>query len=400
MFEGHQRCEAAILIDASNLHGGGGVQVAASFLDELAQLVEEKHESVHWINRLHVEASERVIVDLAATTLAALDPTVKNRRPTQFRYWLPVPLKFDVSFTIFGPEFGVSRARRRIVGFADVTSVCPRPMSLKTFKGWARYRHQLRGHISRSLHSRVDLVIVETQSLSDILDDQLSPAPPIKVVPNAVNGVFSQPNRWRPVKLPEPAEAPGTLLLSYVARAYPHKNHEILGDVWRLLADKYGISVKFVVTLNRNEWMNLSLLTRAACLNVGEVALGQVPSLLGLCHGAIFPSLLESSSITPLEVFTLGKILFASDRDFMRATCGEAPVYFDPLSAHDIAVQVSKTLRNSDAVQDHIREGLAIIRSSPTARDRALGYLESLRSEHAKISISENRHFRKTGVHE
>jgi glycosyltransferase involved in cell wall biosynthesis len=370
----------SVLIDSSGLHLGGGVQVAVSFLDELAALITELNPLATWPTVLRVEASSVVGAELAPATAKVLDIAIVDRRPTQLRRWLMRGRRFNVSFVIFGPEYGRRRADRRVVGFADVTSIFKQPTD-QHIRLPSKARERLRALLSIYLHSRADLLLVETSSTADALKSTRAGRRNVAIalVPNALNGILTDPSRWEEVKLP--TLAADSFTLSYVARGYPHKNHRVLSHIASAAAERHSLPLMFLVTLNQDEWSRLAPSERLGLINIGPIRVAQVPSLLQQCDGAIFPSLLESFSATPLEAMAMGKLLFASERSFVRSVCAEAPVYIDPTSPVRAADTIAHTVANPILVQEHISRGLNLVRALPTARHRALAYLELLRQQ-------------------
>ena len=70
-----------VLVDASNLRAGGGVQVAGSFLDELARFSDDAFlvSRYPWIETVDVEATPEVIANLAPDTAQRLGVVETNR---------------------------------------------------------------------------------------------------------------------------------------------------------------------------------------------------------------------------------------------------------------------------------------------------------------------------------
>lgn len=371
----------AVLIDASNLHSGGGVQVAASFLDELAALAEQPDvmDRYPWLGQIHVEVSNEVRADVTLRTLSALSLRTVDRHP---RHLLRRRCGgYDLSFAVFGPEYGPGRARRRVVGFADSTVIQRRPAGVPRPTMGKRLRNEVRAVVSRAFFRRAHLLVVETEATRDDLAAALGfDRESIRVVPNSVNGVFDEPGRWRPVDgLPELPR--GVHLLAYVSRAHPHKNIDFLGLVGDSASQLVGIRLVFLLTLTEQEWRGLSERTRNYSHNVGVVTVDQVPSVLQAADAVIFPSLLESFSAMPLEAMAVGKAVFASDRPFVRTTCGDAPIYIDPLDPQMAAAVVTGSLMNPDLLAEHSCRGRAVVRDLPSSRDRALAYLAIIDDE-------------------
>jgi glycosyltransferase involved in cell wall biosynthesis len=378
-----------VIIDCGNLHRGGGVQVASSFLDEIAQLITNgDHVSVALSQQLEVLVSTEVLRGLGQHTIETLQPI---RRDTHGLRGIlrPDTRVSDVTFVLFGPDYVLRRTRRRVVGCADVTTLLPGRDARPGMSLARRTRARIRAPIAARLFRAADVLVVESHRVQQAVAEELGyPADDVKVVPNALNGVFRDRTRWSPLPTPAAATPPGATRLCYVCRLYPHKNLAFLGRLGELLLEKHRVAVQFILTLSANEWRQLPDLTRRFSATVGPLGITQVPRLYKECDGAIFPSLLEAFSVAPLEALAMERILFASERPFVREVCGDAPIYIDPLDPGASARTVAETLQNPVLQADHVRTGLRVIAQLPTARDRARAYLEILRGEANQVATT------------
>jgi glycosyltransferase involved in cell wall biosynthesis len=367
-----------VTIDCGNLHRGGGVQVASSFLDEIAQLIKERdHATVALSRQLDVLVSTEVLQGLSQNAIETLHPI--RRDIHGFTGILhPYTRASDVTFVLFGPDYVLRRTRRRVVGFADGTTVLPgREKAQPGMSVSRRTRAHLRALIAARLFRSADVLVVESRRVQEAVAAGFGyPAENVKVVPNAVNGVFADETRWSSLPIPAVETPAGATRLCYVCRLHPHKNLVFLGKLGRRLLEECGIRVQFVLTLSAKEWRQLPELTQNFSATVGPLSITQVPRLYQECDGAIFPSLLEGFSVAPLEALAMARILFASDRPFVRDACGDAPIYIDPLDPGASARTVAATIRNPPLQAAHVREGLRLIGRLPTARDRARAYLD------------------------
>jgi glycosyltransferase involved in cell wall biosynthesis len=372
-----------ITIECGNLHLGGGVQVASSFLDEVAKLIKAgDHSAVALSRQLEVLVSTEVLRGLGRDAIETLHPI--RRDIHGFRGILhPRTRPSDVTFVLFGPDYVLRRTRRRVVGFADGTTVLPGRENARSEMSVARRtRAHVRARIAARLFRSADVLVVESRRVQHAVADELGyPADNVKVVPNALNGVFADRSRWSPLPTPPVETPPATTRLCYVCQLHPHKNLAFLGRLGQLLLEGHGIRVQFLLTLIASEWRQLPDLTRQFSATVGPLSITQVPRLYEECDGAIFPSLLEGFSVAPLEALAMKRILFASDRPFVREVCGDAPIYIDPLDADASARIVAATLGNPQRLDNHVRAGLQVIGQLPTARDRARAYLEIVRGK-------------------
>jgi glycosyltransferase involved in cell wall biosynthesis len=364
-----------VLIAASNLHVGGGVQAAASFIDELHLL--RGREAAPWLAHVDVEVSSLVWGSLGEATREDLPITVVDTRPYGLANWRPRRRSHDVSFTVFGPEWRLPRARRRIVGYADVRSL----YRSHPAEGLSRRRRMwwsARGVASRMMMRRVDVIVVETPALAARLAAKgVVPRDRVDVVSNSFSRVFDHPDQWQPVPTPDPE--PGTITLAYVARGYPHKNLGFLPALAAAAAGR-GVAVRFLLTLSDAEWASASPALRACSTNVGTIPIQAVPSIYAAADAAIFPSLLEGFSAMPLEAMKQGLVVFASRRDFVSSVCRDAPAYIDPEDPVDAARTVIRVLGDPEEVRLHVKRGHEVVADLPTAADRAARYVEIIDS--------------------
>lgn len=348
-----------VLLDASNLHSGGGVQVAASFLNELFTLGED---SPAWLPNADIVASGSVAMNLAAEPRSAVR-TADSRPGAGFL--VPARHDYDVAFTIFGPTYRRRAGRVEIVGFADPTVPATE---------WAdtNLRALVKRAVKRSRIRAADYVVVESQAFARQTESIGVSADRIVVVPNAC-ATAVRSDAGGPARNPA-VEA--DLRFFYPARPYLHKNHRFLPEVREELMKTYGLDVRFIVTLSESELAALGMDVDAACIGVGVVAVNDLAALYEGADGVFFPSLLEVSSVTPLEALAVGAPLFASDRDFVRQSAEDAAVYFDPRDPSAAARAVFEGLADLDGTWSRVCRGLEIVDAMPSARDRALTYVK------------------------
>lgn len=384
--------EASVLVDASNLHSGGGVQVASSFIEELARLqrLQEFQQRFPWLTNVVIEVSREVGANLPSEVMPARVREVAPK--SNIKRLIGRDTKdsgYDVAFTVFGPAYGKPRARRSIVGCADVVSFygsthLERPLD--------RLKMGLRGYLVRASFTRADLLVVETEVMEARVLRRLGlSADRVAVVSNTTHSIFDDRARWKRPILKLGDRVSSELRFAYVTRAYPHKNLDFLGEVHEPLQKLLGKAVKWVVTLNNHEWAARTDKFRESSVNLGPVPIDSVPPLYEQCDGLIFPSLLESFSASPLEAMKMGIPVFASDRDFIRATCGDAVSYFDPLDPVQAALSISTALTDSGGLKEKAARGIELLRALPSAHDRALRYIQSIDDLLPNSHVSEHR---------
>lgn len=372
-----------ILINASNLHVGGGVQVAASFIIELSRMRIGMREI-----RYVVYASTEVHRNLKAAGFASGDlddyqvfdihglAALLGENAKRFE-------AFDLVFTIFGPLYIPRRIPNHIVGFAQPWIIYPDNevagrlslkdrllLRLKFAAQWRFFRTAERLVVELA-HVRERLVI-----LKDL------PIERVSVVPNCVAAIYFEESRWAPVAgLGKSTD--DVIRLGYVARDYPHKNLSFLVDVAHELVRISARRYKFFVTLTPEEWQQRSSSFTECVFNVGPLTVAQCPSFYRAMDAVFFPSLLECFSATPLEAMAMRRPLFASDRDFVRDCCGDNAVYIDPVDARQAAACIDDWFCHTlpEARRAHVERAYQHLRTLPRSVDRAKAYIRLIEAQ-------------------
>ncbi|MBW3168694.1 glycosyltransferase [Qipengyuania flava] len=373
-----------ILINASNLHAGGGVQVATSIVDELSRRDGQQNISLVLSNPV-MAACKKIDMNLRGFRhVETLDVRgFESRNATLERLFGEA----DVVFTVFGPLYTMTRPKKSVVGFAQPWIIYPGSDAHRKLPFAERMKVRARYFLQKLAFRRnSDLLVVEADHVSKRLKAIL-PSTPSVVVPNALNAVFRRAIEGLPdetgakSELNKRAGETKAITLGYVGRAYSHKNVEVLAGVSKALRGRYGIGATIKVTLNDAEWAAQSDEFRAEIEQVGSMSLDQLVEFYRSLDGVIFPSLLECFSATPLEVMAMGIPLYASDRPFVRDFSADYPFYFDPLDPDDIADAIARSLELPAAeLQARLQAARSHVFNLPTATDRARKTVELLHS--------------------
>jgi hypothetical protein len=135
----------------------------------------------------------------------------------------------------------------------------------------------------------------------------------------------------------------------YVASGEPHKNHRLLLEAWRILAqDKLNPSLCLTVDATRDSelaaWLKNS--TQANGLNicnVGHLTPAEVHGTYACARAMIFPSRFESFGLPLIEASKVGLPILAPELDYVRDVCTPTET-FDPQSSVSIARAVKRFL--------------------------------------------------------
>ncbi len=372
-----------VLINASNLHVGGGVQVAASFILELSRMLDGM-KSFH----VSILASSEVDANLISSGfrhdslcnysvfdvhgLGALSPNVSK-----------MFYGYDLVFTIFGPLYLLRKIKNHIVGFAQLWILCPDNEISRRFSRKKRILQRLKFAVQWFFFNRSMRLVVELQhvkvallALKGLSSDR------VEIVNNCVSSVYFDKDRWLSIAgLSELRK--DSVKIGYVSRDYPHKNLDLLPLVARELRRVSNINYEFFVTLTESEWSNRSVEFREVIVNVGPISVAECPYFYDSMDAVFFSSFLECFSATPLEAMVMKRPLFASDRGFVRDCCGDNAIYFNPLNAVEAAKCIDDWFcrKDDESRCTHVEKAYRHVMSLPGSKDRALAYIEIIKKQ-------------------
>ena len=367
-----------ILINASNLHVGGGIQVASSLLSELPELLKSNSKSFD----VSVLCSEKVYKNLPLH----FDKSVFTQFEILNIYGVsqpPLKVKdkfsgFDVCFTVFGPLYFTPKVKKHICGFAQPWIAYPDNVSYKKlpFKEWLN--NKLKFKIQSLFFRRYDQLVVEQKHVKVALAKLGYDANDISVVSNCVSATYDDKSQWMPLDF-DSNQLSNNVVLGFIGRPYSHKNIVILNQVNEILVSKFQMHCDFIFTFTEAEMQQCGFANKNNFFSVGEISATQCPAFYDLLDALVFPSLLECFSASPIEAMKMNTTVIASDYPFVREVCGDAAFYFDPLSAEVIATAIFNAFSNTELRENKKYLGCQLVNDLPTAKDRAISYLKIIK---------------------
>ena len=149
---------------------------------------------------------------------------------------------------------------------------------------------------------------------------------------------------------PDGAE-PRRPYLLYPANPWPHKNHALLFEAFERVR-RGRPDLRLVLTGTGLE--RLGPVPRGVDVR-GHVSREELAELYRTASALVFPSLYEGFGQPPLEAMASGTPVAVSRAGSLPEVCGEAAVYFDPLSVEEIAEAILTVL---DRPQRLVERGL------------------------------------------
>ena len=178
-----------------------------------------------------------------------------------------------------------------------------------------------------------DAVIVNSEATRQSLLPWLREAgrnPPVLVLPLGVDRAEDT----------DPGDAmTGPPVFVYIGTIEPRKNHLLLLQIWRRLAERLGANAPRLVLVGRRGWENeqvLDLLERSPALRglVEEhsaMSDGEAHALLARTRAVLLPSFAEGYGLPLAEGLSRGVPALCSDLPALREVGGDVPEYLDPL---------------------------------------------------------------------
>ncbi|PMG05087.1 hypothetical protein BCV02_05020 [Vibrio breoganii] len=367
-----------ILINATNLHVGGGVQVASSFIKELAKSLDSKCRNddytVYCSSKVYENINDKAI-DRCFTQFKIVDIFGWQFGRTKE---LLIFDGFDVCFTIFGPLYFKPKTKLNVMGFAQAWIAYPNNVAYTRLSKLNQMKNKLKFWLQLYYFKQSDMLVVEQEHVKTALISLGLCKQKISVISNTISDVYYDESCWRPLKLNNTSHNTKSITLGFIGRPYSHKNIEVLKEVDCILKGKYGIRVKFLFTFSQSEMAMCDFDSRDNFSTVGELTISQCPNFYKRIDALIFPSLLECFSVSPLEAMKMGTTVLASNYDFVKEVCGDSAYYFDPLDASSICNTVISAFSDDGIRRDKIEKGIALVDNFPTAKQRSEQYIQLL----------------------
>ncbi len=323
-----------ILINCSTLKKGGVLQVAHSFVSELVErsdheycfifspLLRKDFQGYKEEDELHFHT-----YDVNPTMMKALT----GRDKTLDRIFAKV--KPDIVFSLFGPTYWKPKSAH-VCGYAKAVYFYPDSPFIQNMPLLRKLKLKfLKVFHMNDFKNFNDALITETNDASFRLS-KILPQKNIYTVSNTYNQIFDNPQNWDTnVKLPT---FDGITLLTITAN-YRHKNLSVIPKVAAYLSNKYpSFKFRFVLTLREGEIEITDKNMLKYMVFLGRVSIYQCPTLYKKSDLMFMPTLLECFSATYPEAMKMETPILTSDMPFARDVCGDAAIYFDPLSPESI----------------------------------------------------------------
>ncbi|WP_311753954.1 glycosyltransferase [Proteus columbae] len=359
------------LIFCGNLHNGGGVQVATSFIQELVinKITDLGNTDIIISSRIEEEL-KKINLDLRNFKNVYTMNFYGLRKNKNFK---ALNNKYNICFIIFGPIYYSLNARKYIVGFAQPWIAYKDNDVYLKMSLISKIKNKTFFAIKDFIFRKYKYLVVEHEHVKNALLGRNYKSK-IEVVSNTYSSIFDDEKSWDKIDLPKGLDN-SKFTFGYIGRSYLHKNLKILKEVNQILLSKYNVDVNFLFTLSNEEMKMLEFDNIPNFYNTGCITLNQCPSFYNNIDALIFPTMLECFSATPIEAMKMSIPVFCSNYPFLTEICKNAALYFDATSSEDIAKLIAESINNKKLLDDKVQNGLKIVSTLPSSYDRAIKYM-------------------------
>ena len=371
-----------IIINASNLTHGGGIQVGDSICCYL-----NKYPWHHFIVVLSAQMkdTEHKITDYANVTVLHYNVrnTFSNLVLGRDKYLDSIVDRYhiDIVFTVFGVSKWVPKVPH-LSGFARPQLLQRHSPYFARMNWLERTKSNIKIAALRYLFDKSsDYFWTENPQISLQLQ-KLFPGKKVFTITNYYHQVYDQPRQWDNIKLPD---FDGYTLLT-ISASYPHKNLGIYKEIAHLL-EKKSEKFRIVLTINEDDFPPLDKDLRNHFLFLGHVDIEQCPSLYEQADILLQPSLLECFSASYPEAMKMDVPIVTTDMDFAHGLCHDAALYYSPLSAEDATNKILSIVHDPE-LRNHLilkgRERLKEFDNNEQRADKIIQLLEQIYKESQK----------------
>ena len=362
------------LINASNIRGGGGQQVADSICGLLYRYPEHKFIVVlsfafkttkdRFGNYDNVEYYQYEIKKSFRTLLTGRDSFLDR-----------IVEKYHVNavLTVFGPCMGWKPRVAHLCGFARPQLVLTDSPFYQTYnwkdKAYLQYLRFLFKRCSKIFYT-------ENPYISELAKKKLGKVE-VHTVTNYYNQIFDSPEKWCLRELPK---FDGCTLLT-ISTNNPHKNYKIIPKIALYLKTNHPeFKFRFVLTIKREDLKDSPEEVVDNILFLGWVDISECPGLYQQSDIMFMPSLMECFSATYPEAMRMDKPIVTTDLKFSKGLCADAACYYSSVDAVSAANAIMKVSSDKDYGKQLVEKGKKQLKSFDTYEQRADKLIQKLES--------------------
>lgn len=327
------------IIQASNIHEGGGKVLLRSLVQELSL----KTKVILLLDQRNPITTELNLVQYPNLNIELVKPSFFARLKAEFKLGSYAKQYPDATFFFFGNLPPLLPIKNKVVLYYH-TVLYFKKFRLKKSGLVIRFKHAFEAFWVKHFLASVTEVIVQSEFVKTQFQKEFH-FENVKIIP------FVNEDAIKEIPKEMMAESEPVDFV-YLAAATDHKNHPTLIEAWRILASE-GLFPSLHLTVDKRYLATLTLIenartqSAAKIVNHGMVPHSKAMSLYLASKAIVFPSLSESFGLPLLEAKKYNLPILASEMDYVRDLIDPVET-FDPTSAKSIARAVKRFLKKSD----------------------------------------------------
>jgi len=359
-----------LIINASNIKNGGGLQVALSIVKECFEFPDNNYHIF-----LSKEISKQIIKSEFANNFHFYQ--IKHSPSSLFHSFgtirilkkLESKICPDCVFTIFGPSYWTPKCLH-ILGFAQGYYLYPESPFFTVIRLIPKLKINLLKRVHCFFFKRNSkYYFVESEDAKLRLSLFLHKSKDdIYVISNTYHSVFDLQVVGNSLM---PSKKNDEIRLVTISSYYQHKNIEIIKEVISELKKKSTLKYIFILTINHIIFESKFKEFKENIINLGPVPIDLCPKIYQECDFLFLPSLVEIFTASYPEAMKMKKPILTSNLSFARDICGEAAAYFDPLNPEDIANKIVNLANDKNRQNELIKKGEVRLLEFETPSSRA-----------------------------
>ncbi len=169
----------------------------------------------------------------------------------------------------------------------------------------------------------------------------------------------------------------------YLGSAHPNKRQHLLPNIVKSMLESGLNNFCFLLTMDEKssyakEVLNLvaEMNLKEYIVNLGPVEHHKVANLIEQCDAMINIARLESFSNNFVEAWQMEKVLFVTDDEWAKDSCGNAAVYLDVDNKKSLSLKMKKVMEDKSFYANIIEEGRKQLNTYPNPKEKISQFVE------------------------
>jgi glycosyltransferase involved in cell wall biosynthesis len=163
----------------------------------------------------------------------------------------------------------------------------------------------------------------------------------------------------------------------YLGSAHPNKRQHLLPTIAKEMLNQGINDFSFILTMNPDNSYTKEVLNKINemnlenyIINLGPVENNKIANLIEQCDAMINIARLESFSNNFVEAWQMEKVLFVTDDEWAKDSCGKAAVYLDVDNNSSLISKIKTIIDNKELYSKVIEEGKKQLNTYPNPKEK------------------------------